>query len=344
MGKLEKISEKVASLGGDFYITFDQPERFYLTRFNSSFGVALVGEENLYITDRRYLERAVKEIKKFKVLEWKGWEEFLELLKGKNLIVDPSRLNLSTYEKLKRKCNLIKEEVFLKEFRSVKDEEEVALITRAVQIAELSLKSVLHLLKPGIMEVEFRRELLSAFFKFGGEGEAFPTIVASGKNSSVPHHQTGKREVREGDLVIVDFGTVYKGYVSDITRPFFVGRVSQEAVKIYEAVKEAQETGIRELSAGKSAREVELKVREKLREKGYEEFFVHSLGHGIGIEVHEYPTLSKSSEEVLRKGNVITVEPGVYIPELGGVRIEDDCLITQEGYFKLSHLELDPFL
>jgi len=344
MEKFEKIYEKVASLGGDFYITFDRAESFYLTKFNSSFGVVLVGEENFFITDGRYLEKALKDVKGFKVIEWKGWEELLRLLDGKSLIVVPSKIKFSVYEKLTKRCSVVKEEGFLNEFRSVKDEEEVALITRAVQIAELSLKSVLHLLKPGITEREFRRELISAFFKLGGEGEAFPTIVASGKNSSVPHHQTGEREIREGDLVIVDFGTVYGGYVSDITRTFFIGKVSQEAVRVYEAVKEAQETGIRELSAGKSAREVELKVREKLREKGYEEFFIHSLGHGIGVEVHEPPTLSKRSEEVLRKGNVITVEPGVYIPELGGVRIEDDCLITDEGHFKLSHLDLDPLL
>ncbi len=344
MEKLEKIYEKVVSSGGDFYITFDRAESFYLTKFNSSFGITAVGRENLFITDGRYLERALKEVKGFKVVEWKGWEELLKLLQGKNLIVDPLKVKLSIYEKLTERCSVVKEEGFLNEFRSVKDEEETALITRAVQIAELSLKSVLHLLKPGITEREFRRELISAFFKLGGEEEAFPTIVASGKNSSVPHHQTGKREIREGDLVIVDFGTVYRGYVSDITRTFFIGKVSQEAVRIYEAVKEAQETGIRELSAGKSTREVELKVREKLKEKGYEEFFIHSLGHGIGVEVHEPPTLSKRSEEVLRRGNVITVEPGVYVPEIGGVRIEDDCLITDEGHFKLSHLDLDPFL
>ncbi|MEO2066394.1 MAG: M24 family metallopeptidase, partial [Desulfurobacteriaceae bacterium] len=195
-----------------------------------------------------------------------------------------------------------------------------------------------HLLKPGTTEMEFRRALIDAFFKFGGGGEAFPTIVASGRNSAVPHWETGNREIKDGDIVIVDFGTVYSGYVSDITRTFLIGNVSSEARKIYDAVLEAQKLGIEELRAGKSCAEVDLKVRKFLEKKGYGEFFTHSLGHGIGVEVHEAPTLSKRSTEILKEGNVVTVEPGVYIPEIGGVRIEDDCLITENGTFVISNL------
>jgi len=341
LGKLEKISEKVESLGGDFYITFDAAERFYLSGFSSTFGITLVGQKgNFLITDGRYIERA-KELKDFKVILWKGREELLEFLKGikaENLIVDPSRLKAKTYKELEKSFNLIDCEGFLDEFRAVKDDREISLITRAVQIAELSLKSVLHLLKPGTTEMEFRRALIDAFFKFGGSGEAFPTIVASGRNSAVPHWETGNREIKDGDVVIVDFGTVYSGYVSDITRTFLIGNVSSEARKIYDAVLEAQKLGIEELRAGKSCAEVDLKVRKFLENKGYSEFFTHSLGHGIGVEVHEAPTLSKRSTEILKEGNVVTVEPGVYIPEIGGVRIEDDCLITENGTFVISNL------
>ncbi len=341
MERLERIATKVESLGGDFYITFDEAERFYLTGLSSTFGIALVGKGgNFFITDGRYIERA-KEVRNFKVILWKGWEEFTSLLKelkAESLIVDPYRLKAKTYKELSNKFYLIDSEGFLNELRAVKSEREISLITRAVQIAELSLKSVLHLLKPGITEIEFRRALIEAFFKLGGKGEAFPTIVASGRNSAVPHWETGNREIRDGDLVIVDFGTVYGGYVSDITRTFLVGNVSNEARRIYDAVLEAQELGVRELSAGKSCREVDLKVRKFLEDKGYGKFFTHSLGHGIGVEVHEAPTLSQRSKEVLKEGNVITVEPGVYIPEIGGVRIEDDCLITERGAFRLSHL------
>jgi len=341
LDRLERVARKALSLGADYYVTFDSAENFYLTGLKSTFGITLIGREKLFITDGRYIERAKREVKGFKVVEWKGWEELLKLIKevrGETLAVDPSRLKAKTYKELQKEFTLVDCEGFLNEFRAVKSEREISLITRAVQIAELSLKSVLHLLKPGITEIEFRRALIEAFFRFGGKGEAFPTIVASGRNSAVPHWETGNREVKDGDLVIVDFGTVYGGYCSDITRTFLVGRVPEEAKKIYEAVLEAQELGVRELSAGKGCVEVDLKVRKFLEDKGYGEFFTHSLGHGIGIEVHEAPTLSKRSKEVLKEGMVVTVEPGVYIPEIGGVRIEDDCLITEEGAFRLSHL------
>jgi len=342
MGRVDLVSQKV----GDrkkAYFTVDLSENFYLTRFRSTFGVSIVfGDgEALFLTDGRYIERAEREVKRFKVFKWEGWEKLLELLKERGVetvVVDPARIKLSTVKKLSQ-FNVEESEGFLNEFRAVKDEEELSYIVRAVQIAELSLKSILHLLKPGITEVEFRRELLSAFFNFGGEGEAFPTIVASGSNSSIPHWETGRREIRDGDVVIIDFGTVYRGYVSDVTRTFLVGNVPSQLKEIYDAVREAQELGIRELRSGKSCKRVDEAVREFLKEKGFGEYFVHSLGHGIGVEVHESPTLSQRSEEVLKRGNLVTVEPGVYIPGLGGVRIEDDCFVTDDGALVISTLE-----
>lgn len=342
MGRVDLVSQKVKDRK-KVYFTVDPSENFYLTRFRSTFGVSIVFGDGgaLFLTDGRYIERAEREVQEFKVLEWEGWEKLLELLKEKGVetvIVDPVRIKLSTVKKLSQ-FNVEESEGFLNEFRSVKDEEELSYIVRAVQIAELSLKSVLHLLKPGTTELAFRRELLSAFLKFGGEGEAFPTIVASGPNSSVPHWETGKREIRDGDVVIVDFGTVYRGYVSDITRTFLIGNVPSQIREIYNAVREAQELGIRELCSGKSCRSVDGAVREFLKSKGFGDYFVHSLGHGIGVEVHESPTISQRSKEVLKKGNVVTVEPGVYVPGLGGVRIEDDCFVTDGGAFVISTLE-----
>ena len=338
---LEKISLKVTSLGGDCYVTFDSSENFYLTGFRSSFGVCVVSVKGdaFFITDGRYLERAKREVKGFRVIKWESWDKLRNFLKEnglRKLVVDSHRLKLSTYGELSSGFEVILEKAFLSEFRAVKTEREISLITRAVQIAELSLKSVLHLLKPGITELEFRRELITAFFKFGGEGEAFTTIVASGKGSAIPHWETSRREIKDGDVVVVDFGTVYGGYVSDITRTFLVGNVPSEIKRIYEVVREAQSIGIKTLKAGKSCREVDEAVRSYIESKGYGEFFVHSTGHGIGIEVHEAPTLSSKSNEILKKNMVVTVEPGIYVPELGGVRIEDDCLVLEEGAFVLT--------
>ncbi len=343
--KLQKIANKVSFYGCDAFISFDSAENRYLTGFKASFGIAVLKSNSklLFITDGRYLERAKENLKDYaEVLEWKGWEEFKKLLKKEKverIAVDPLRLKTSTYLRLNEEFDIVEADGFLSEFRAVKSEEELTHITRAVQIAELALKSVLHLLKPGITELEFRKELISAFFRFGGEGEAFTTIVASGKGSAIPHWETSHKEIKDGSLVIVDFGTVYKGYVSDITRTFLVGNVPNEAKEIYTVVREAQELGIRELKAGTPCRLVDLKVREFISNKGYGEYFLHSTGHGIGLEVHESPTLSKKSEEVLKSNTVVTVEPGIYIPELGGVRIEDDCIVTEIGGISISSLE-----
>lgn len=334
---LEGISGKVSSRGADAYITFDSSECFYLSGLKFSFSVcAVINGELFLFTDRRYLERAKGVL--FKVIEWEGFDNLLEFLKGKSLIVDGSKCTVSTFNKLS-KLIVKQEEGFIDEFRAVKSEEELSLISKAVSIAEVSLRSVLHLLKPGITEKEFRAELVKSLFLHGSDGEAFPTIVASGPNSSIPHWETSDRRIEDGDCVIVDFGAVYRGYVSDITRTFFVGKPPSELLEIYDAVLKAQSAGISSLKPGVSAKEVDSSVRNFLKSKGFDEFFLHSTGHGIGIDVHEKPTLSRKSTDTLGKNMVVTVEPGVYISGLGGVRIEDDCIVTEDGSFTISNLE-----
>jgi len=343
-GKIEAVLRKVERLGADAYITFDWADSFYLSGFKSSFSVVLVSPKGcLFITDGRYLEEAERRVKELKVLKWEGLEKLFSLLKEmgiESLALDTSRIKASLFNEIKKRFETVEEDGFLKEFRSVKSEEEVAKIAKAAKIAETALLSVLHLLKPGVREREFRGELVKALLKFGSEDEAFPTIVASGENSSVPHHKTGGREIREGDCVIIDFGAVWDGYVCDITRTFFIGKVSSELKEIYSVVSRAKEIGEQKLRAGVSCKRVDEAVRDYISSKGYGEHFLHSLGHGIGIEVHEAPTLSVRSNEVLKRGNTITVEPGIYVPGLGGVRIEDDFLIKGEGSFRLTDLDL----
>ncbi len=337
-----KVAEKVRSLEGDGYLTFDPKECFYLSGLNFSFSVCLVDKDGelLFFTDGRYLGR-VGEVE-FEVLKWEGMEKLFELLRERgfnSFILDSSRCKASTYEKLSESFSVVSCEGFLDEFREVKTEEEISIISEAVSIAEVSLKNVLHLLKAGTTEKQFRAELIREMFLNGADGEAFPTIVASGKNSAIPHWETSDREIKEGDCVIVDFGVLYRGYVSDITRTFFVGKPPKELLDVYDAVLEAQSIGINFLSPGRAACEVDSKVRSFLERKGYGEYFLHSTGHGIGIEVHEKPTISARSKDVLRKDTVVTVEPGVYIPGVGGVRIEDDCIVTENGGFTISNLE-----
>ena len=343
MKTLQSISCKVKSRDCDAYVSFDSAENFYLTKFQSSFGISVVTAEGeiFFFTDGRYFEKAKRSVKQVNVVLWENWEKFVEKLRDlklDRLLIDDKKVKVSTYNALKKSFSVKIESNFLSEFRAVKTEEEVALISRAVTVAETALNHVIHLLKPGITELEFRAELIKAFFKFGGEDEAFETIVASGKGSAIPHWKTSHKEIKDGEAVVVDFGVRVGGYVSDVTRTFLVGNVPSELKNIYDIVKEAQRIGIESLRAGVSCKKVDEAVREYISSKGYGELFVHSTGHGIGVEVHEAPTLSKRSLEILKKNMVVTVEPGIYVPELGGVRIEDDCLVTESGAFVLSTL------
>ncbi len=336
---LDEVREKLAT---DAYVTFDEAENLYLTGFRASLGISVISKSSsFFFTDARYLESARKAIEGFEVIPYNGFIEFIQDLKSKKIktiTVDGQRMKQSLYQKLSRNIDTEIADGFLDEFREVKENYEVSLISRSVGIAEVALKSILHKLKPGITEMEFRAELIRAFLRFGGEGESFTTIVASGKGSAVPHWEASGKEIKDGDVVIVDFGTVYKGYVSDITRTFLVGNVSSELRIIYDVVREAQKKGIESVKAGKPCREIDKIVRNYISSKGYGDYFTHATGHGIGVEVHESPIISPRSDKILRENMVITVEPGIYIPDLGGVRIEDDILVCNDRGFPISSL------
>lgn len=336
---IEKIAKKIEK-HGDIFLTIDEKERFYLTKFPSSFGVVVITSDSdgFLFTDKRYLEAAQKKIKKFTVLEWKSFEHLKEIFGNKKAIIDGERVTLKQFSEIEKHFETTTVNGFLKEFRVVKTEEEIYAITRAVAIAEQSLKDVLHLLKPGITEYQFRKELVNRMFYYGSE-ESFETIVASGKGSSIPHWKTSQKEIKDGDVVIVDFGSIFGGYLSDITRTFLIGNVSYELKKIYDTVLEAQLKGMEAAKSGMPCREVDKIVRNFISKKGYGDHFIHGTGHGIGVEIHEAPTLSLRSNEILKKNCVVTVEPGIYIPELGGVRIEDDVLVGEDGGYSLVTLQ-----
>ena len=232
------------------------------------------------------------------------------------------------------KVNDISEDLL--RLRSVKDSREVEAIKKALSISEGALKQILGNVKAGMREYEVAA-LLESAMRFGGaEGYAFETIIASGPNAAYPHATPTSRALREGDAVVIDFGARFGGYCSDMTRTYVVGRPEQELRKILEAVKLAVDAATDAAAPGVKASEVDAKAREVLRREGLSKFFIHGLGHGVGLEVHERPTLSPSSEEVLEPGMVVTIEPGVYIHRKLGVRIENMVLITKGGRVKLN--------
>ncbi|MWC27959.1 M24 family metallopeptidase [Paenibacillus sp. MMS18-CY102] len=222
-------------------------------------------------------------------------------------------------------------DAFLTAIRAVKSEDEIARIRHAVKLIEQVLSDTLPLVKPGVTELELAADIDFRMRKLGAEGPSFDTTVLAGEKSALPHGTPGLRKVQAGELLLFDMGVYAEGYVSDITRTFAVGDISDELHRIYNTVLEANRLGIEALIPGKAMSSADWAARQHIEGQGYGELFTHRLGHGIGLDIHEYPSLHGANEDSLRTGMVVTVEPGIYLPGVGGVRIEDDVLVTAKG-------------
>jgi len=255
-------------------------------------------------------------------------------------------LKASTYLKLKESSN----EITLKDasdiiwtLRKVKDRSEIFLIKKAAELTVRGIRKAAEIIRTGLSEREVAAEIEYEMRKAGSDGVAFDTIVSSGPNSAFPHGGCGDRVIKKGDLVIIDIGAKYRDYCSDLTRTFLIGKPSSTQIQIYETVRKAQELAVKKAWAKVKASEVDRVARDYISKAGYGEYFVHSLGHGVGLDVHEPPTLSPKSKDVLMEGNVVTIEPGIYIPRFGGVRIEDTVLILKDGAKKLTEAPIEMY-
>lgn len=226
---------------------------------------------------------------------------------------------------------------YIQELRKIKDEEEVTLIREACRLAKIGMQAAYETVKPGIRETEVAAQIEYDMRKNGSYGTAFDTIVASGASSAFPHGSSSDRLICEGDLVVVDLGATYKFYRSDITRTFIAGKPSDKQKKIHQTVVDAQDEAFKALKPRITGKKVDAVARQFIENAGFVDYFSHGLGHGVGIEIHEPPTLSPEGNEALAAGNVVTVEPGIYIPGFGGVRIEDTVLVTKDGAEKLTN-------
>ncbi len=223
--------------------------------------------------------------------------------------------------------------------RLVKDAGEIALIQNAITVAEAAMAQVKPLLRPGTREQDFALELEFAMRKRGASGAAFDTIVASGTNGAHPHHHAGPRPFVSGDFVTIDWGATVSGYNSDLTRTFAIEAVTEKQHEVYAVVLEAQRRAIAAIQPGKTGKEIDAVARDYISEQGYGEAFGHSLGHSLGRSVHDGPGFSVRSDTlILAPGMVMTVEPGIYLEGWGGLRIEEDVLVTEDGCAVLTHL------
>lgn len=223
----------------------------------------------------------------------------------------------------------------VEKLREVKSEEEIVILQQAVNIAEKAYNYILGFIKPGMTEIEVANELDFYMRNLGATGVSFDTIVASGVRSAMPHGVASDKVIEEGDMVTIDFGCYYKGYASDMTRTFAVGDPGEKLKEIYAIVQEANRRVTEQAKAGMTGAELDAIARDYITEKGYGPQFGHTTGHGLGLEVHEAPSISFRNEEKLVENNVVTNEPGIYIAGLGGVRIEDDLVIKEDGNLNL---------
>lgn len=326
-------------------ITFD-PNIKYLTQFNASESWLVVTSKKVfYITDFRYVLEAQKglpkgiEIKKYIKSFYEAVRELTDQLKIKNLGFDSRYVSLAQFNLLKKSLsagvNLVESNNLVENFREIKDASEVKLIREALNIHHQALKLMKKTIKPGLTERDVFLKL-DEFVKSKGVGYSFPPIIASGPNSCFPHARVTDRKIKNNEPVLLDMGIDVKGYKSDLTRMFFLGRIAPLVARVNDCVYQAQQKAINLIKPGVCIADIDKAARGFLENKGFGKYFGHALGHGVGLEIHESPRLSQSNKALLREGMVITVEPAVYLPNKFGIRLEEMVLVTKKGREVLS--------
>jgi Xaa-Pro aminopeptidase len=320
------------------YITRPENVR-YLTGFPhpEDAQVLITPEGAFLLTDPRYPEAERESRIPARVLKREEREALFQDLRGR-VGFEAEHLPYAALERLRElsPAEWVPTKGVIERLRLKKSPEEVARIRQAQALAERALERALTLLRPGVEEREVALEIEFFLRKEGAEDVAFPPIVASGARGALPHAGASEKRLEPGELITLDLGAKVAGYHSDMTRTVALGKPSPEMRRVYEAVQEALEVALQGLKPGRTGKEVDALAREALGRHGLDRYFVHSLGHGVGLAVHEGPGLSPYTEEVLEPGMVVTVEPGVYLPGVGGVRIEELVLITEDGIELLS--------
>ena len=318
----------------------------YLIRYPSRDSRLLVSKnKTVYFTDSRYTEEAKKWLKGVSILKADGTAlkfvaDTCHKLKLKNVGFEEKHVSFAEYrglkKELKNRSKLVPTRNLIEDMRELKDPQELSRMKKALAITAKTLKFAGKVIKTGIKEAEVAAKLEEFIRSAGGSGPSFNIIVASGPNSGFPHHMPGHRRIGKNDMVLVDLGVDYRGYKSDLTRIFFLGRIKPSAARIYGILLEAQRRAISRVKPGVPLNDIDAAARDYITQKGYAPNFSHSLGHGIGQEVHEKPRVSGKAIDVLRPGMVFTVEPGIYLPGEFGIRIEDMVLVTRKGCEVLS--------
>jgi len=339
--RIKKVQKKLKEENLDAILVTTPPNVRYLSGYSGSNGILLITPKtSVFLTDFRYKDQSKKEVKGSEV--FLGSRDLLEDLsklkgiKGKRIKLgfESKNLTCNSFQRLKSilpEALLVPTENIVQSILIQKDQKEIEKIKKAVAITDQVFTQILGLIQPGITEIDVAAEIEYMIRKQGADDIAFGTIVASGRRSALPHGRASKKKIKPNQPVTLDYGAVVDGYVSDITRTIMVGKATRKFKKIYKTVFYSQQKAIRSAKPKLKCFKLDKIARDVIKRAGFGKYFGHGLGHGIGLLVHDYPPVNSKSQEVLKQGMVITIEPGIYIPNWGGVRIEDDVLITRSG-------------
>ncbi len=350
MNHLKQIAARLDEYGIDAMLVSSEPGERYAVGFKGEGYVVVAKNECRYFTDSRYIEAAEKQVtgtsvtmtdraKNYRILIQKAVDD----LGIEKLGFEDGYMTVAQYRQLADAftCELVPAQGLLGALRAAKDEEEIALMTKAQRISEQALEEILKFLRPGVTEKEVAAKLTYDMLRFGAEKMSFDPIVASGPNGSLPHAVPSDRAIQSGEFVTMDFGCIYGGYCSDMTRTVAVGEPTEEMKKVYAVVLEAQLAGIAAEKAGVTGKSVDAAARRVIEDAGYGEYFGHSFGHSVGLEIHEAPNAGSTCEDVIPLGAAVSAEPGIYLPGKFGVRIEDVTIFTADGCVNLTKAPKD---
>jgi Xaa-Pro aminopeptidase len=350
------INESVSSVRGyldksdvEAIIFFGLPNIRYLSGFTGSDGALVVTrDKGWFLTDSRYTTQASQEVTGFEIMEYRvkkeGISDLLNTGKFKRVGFEAEHTPVSFANAL---VEILPEVEFrpvgieLDDLRTLKSAVELTFLEESAAIASQALLGIIDLIRPGVREREIALELEFAMKRGGAEEKSFDFIVASGPRGALPHGKASEKKIESGEFVTIDFGAVYRGYHSDETVTVAVGNADSRQREIYSIVKDAHDKALEAVKPGMNLKELDDIARGYIAQKGYSDYFGHGLGHGVGLEVHEKPTVSPRSEETAEEGMVFTIEPGIYIPDWGGVRIEDTLVVTKDGWRMLTRVPKD---
>ncbi|TDM13155.1 aminopeptidase P family protein [Macrococcus lamae] len=345
--KFEKVNQLLEQKNLDAIVVLSPHNRRYLSLFTGSSGALVISRDKRFlVTDFRYTVQAAEQAGEFEVVKQSGGlldsvAEVIKTISAETVGFEGDLITYQQFAKLKQTMDLVDIGGEIEQIRMIKEPFEIDLIQKAADIADETYEHILKFVRAGMTEMEVNNEIEMFMRKNGASGSSFETIVASGHRGALPHGVATNKVINNGEMITLDYGAIYQGYISDITRSFAIGDPGEEMKKVYDIVLKSQVTALETVKPGMTGAEADAIARNIIKDAGYGDNFGHSLGHGIGLEVHEGPGLSSNSDIKLQKNMCVTLEPGIYVEGLGGVRIEDDVIVTETALKRFTHSTKD---